>query len=385
MTKDSPEVIKNGVEYSQVHEDEAPILSHTEDEDEDDEDDEDNQDQSIFGGLPPQGHQNVITDTATQERIIIPDEHPEQFPADEDLAAEYEDDTTYIDLIHLKISTLEALNLSRFTKLESLCLRQNLLTSMVGVGDLPGETMEELDLYDNRINHISSNIKHLTKLTNLDLSFNNIKNIKNLETLTELENLYFVQNKIKEIKNLETLTKIKNLELGGNKISIISENLNTLVNLEQLWLGKNRIEKFENMTNLVNLRVLSIQSNRITKIEGLDKLVNLEELYLSHNGIEKIENLDHNTKLTTLDITSNRITKLENLKHLTNLTDFWCSYNRISNFEELGNELGKLPELDTVYFEGNPIQLQNPTAYRRKVKLYLGPSLAKIDATYIRS
>ncbi|KAK6201054.1 uncharacterized protein RJT21DRAFT_31241 [Scheffersomyces amazonensis] len=379
MTKESPENIKNGVEYCEIHHlhDDPQVLSHTEDEEDDDEEEE----------YPPQPieHQpTVIHNTATQQNVIIPDEHPEQLPSDEDLAADYPDDSSYIDLIHLKIGSLEALNLSRFSKLESLCLRQNLITSIVGVKDLPGETLEELDLYDNRINHISSNIKHLTKLKNLDLSFNNIKTIKNIETLTELENLYFVQNKIKEIQNLETLTKIKNLELGGNKISVISETLNKLVNLEQLWLGKNRIERFENMTNLSNLKILSIQSNRITKIEGLDKLVNLEELYLSHNGIEKIENLENNTKLTTLDITSNRITKLENLSHLTKLTDFWCSYNGIASFEEVGQQLGKLTELDTVYFEGNPIQLQNPTAYRRKLTLYLGPSLAKIDATYIR-
>ncbi|ODV79775.1 L domain-like protein [Suhomyces tanzawaensis NRRL Y-17324] len=314
---------------------------------------------------------------------VLPDLNVQEIDADQDLTKGYEPDTDYIDLIHLKISSLEDLNLSRFQKLESLCLRQNLLTSMSGVKELPGDTMEELDLYDNRINHISSGIKHLTKLKNLDLSFNKIKNIKNIETLTELENLYFVQNSIKEIKNLETLTKIKNLELGGNKIEIISETLDKLISLEQLWLGKNRISKFENMNNLVNLKVLSIQSNRITKIEGLEKLVNLEELYLSHNGIEKIENLDNNTKLKVLDVTSNKLTKLENLSHLTELTDFWCSYNKVNNFEEIGKELGKLPELDTVYFEGNPVQLQNPTAYRRKLRLYLGASLTKIDATYI--
>lgn len=317
---------------------------------------------------------------------VLPDEHPEQIDADVNLTKGIDPNTDYIDLIHLKISSLEDLQLSQFKKLEALCLRQNLITSITGVKDLPGETMEDLDFYDNRINHISSNIKHLTKLTNLDLSFNKIKNIKNIETLTELTNLYFVQNKIKEIKGLTTLTNLTNLELGGNKIEEIgTDSLSSLVNLKQLWLGKNKIEKLQNLSTLTNLRVLSIQSNRITKIEGLEKLENLEELYLSHNGIEKIEGLDNNKKLKVLDVTSNRFTKLENLSHLKELTDFWCSYNRVSSFEEIEKELGKLPELDTVYFEGNPIQTSNPTAYRRKLRLYLGPSLAKIDATYVHN
>lgn len=316
---------------------------------------------------------------------VIPDLNPDEIEADADLTKDYSTDTEYIDLIHLKIGSMEDLNLGRFPKLEALCLRQNLIESMVAVKDLPEDSLEELDFYDNRINHISSHVNKFVKLKNLDLSFNKIKNIKNIDRLVNLENLYFVQNKISEIKNLETLKNLKNLELGGNRITEILPTMLQLPSIEQLWLGKNKITKFENLSALTSLRVLSIQSNRITKIEGLEKLVNLEELYLLHNGISKIENLEHNTKLTVLDVTSNKLEKLENLLHLTKLTDFWCSYNKISSFEEVHQQLGKLPELDTVYFEGNPLMLTNPTAYRRKLRMALGESLTKIDATYVKS
>lgn len=316
---------------------------------------------------------------------VIPDNHPEKIENDADLTRDLEDDTLYIDLIHLKITSLEDLNLSRFTELESLCLRQNLIESLNGLKTVKSDKIEELDFYDNRINHISSQVNEFTGLKNLDLSFNKIKNIKNIDKLVNLENLYFVQNKIKEIKNVKTLTKLTNLELGGNKLEELGEELLFLVNLQQLWVGKNKISRFENLHTLHNLKILSIQSNRLTKIEGLEELRNLEELYLSHNGIEKIEGLENNTNLTVLDVTANRLSKLENLQHLTKLTDFWCSYNQISSFDDINKQLGKLPELDTVYFEGNPVQQQNPTAYRRKLKLNLGASLTKIDATYIRN
>ncbi|CUM66206.1 uncharacterized protein PRCAT00003865001 [Priceomyces carsonii] len=368
-------ILKKGT-YDNDSDPEENTLSHTEDDGEDDydDDDDDDDDQKEHEPLPTEYPGNVI-----------PDEHPEEIEADQDLTSGYDSDTDYIDLIHLKITSLADLNLNRFKKLESLCLRQNLITSISEVKDLPPGTLEELDLYDNRINHISSSLNQLVNLKNLDLSFNKIKTIKNIDKLTKLENLYFVQNKIKEIKNLETLKELKNLELGGNKIEFISQTMHSLESLTQLWLGKNKIHKFENLDYLLNLRILSIQSNRISKIEGLDKLINLEELYLSHNGVETIENLDNNLKLQVLDVTSNKLTKLSNLSHLVNLTDFWCSYNQISSFQEISQELGKLPVLDTVYFEGNPVQTQNPTAYRRKLMLNLGPSLAKIDATYVRS
>ncbi|CUS20210.1 LAQU0S01e01486g1_1 [Lachancea quebecensis] len=317
---------------------------------------------------------------------IVPDTKIDHIEADTELTQDLPDDTESIDLVHLRIKSMEDLELQRFTKLKSLCLRQNLIESMSEVDVLPTETMVDIDLYDNKIKHISSNVKKLTNLESLDLSFNKIKHIKNLETLAKLENLFFVQNKISKVENLGKLKSLRNLELGGNQVHEIDEDsLKGLTKLEEIWLGKNMISRLNNLHHLTQLRILSIQSNRLTKIEGLESLTNLEELYLSHNYIKKIEGLDKNTKLTTLDITSNKITKVENVSHLTNLTDLWLSFNQIDqSFESLGEELKKLPVFETIYLEGNPIQTRNETTYRRKLVLNLGPSLQKIDATYIR-
>lgn len=128
----------------------------------------------------------------------IPDNNIEYLSADSDLTSDLPDDTEVINLVHLKIRALEDLNLVRFTKLTTLCLRQNLVESISEVDSLPLDTMKDLDFYDNRMKHISKNVNNLMHLKNLDLSFNNIKNIKNLDNLKELENLYSVQNKIRK-------------------------------------------------------------------------------------------------------------------------------------------------------------------------------------------
>ncbi|SSD59369.1 related to Protein phosphatase 1 regulatory subunit SDS22 [Saccharomycodes ludwigii] len=320
------------------------------------------------------------------EHTEVPEE--ELIKADGELTADMDPETTTtIDLIHCRIRSLEALNLYRFYKLVALNLRTNLIQSISEVEVLPAATIEELDFYDNRIKHISHNIKKLTNLKNLDLSFNRIKHLKNIAGLTNLENLYLVANEIETIEDnaLVNLPKLTNLELGGNSLHKI-QGLSALPSLEELWLGKNSIRRLENLQYLQNLRILSIQSNKLKKIQGLEQLSNLEELYLSHNFIEKIENLDKNLKLTTLDVTSNKLTRLENLSHLTELTDLWLSYNKIDmTFEEINKEIGHLNKLETIYLEGNPIQLKNPTSYRRKLILNLGTSLEKIDATYIKS
>ncbi|ANZ75659.1 BA75_02563T0 [Komagataella pastoris] len=324
-------------------------------------------------------------DTATGFSLID-DTNPQEIAADEDLADELASDLEYLDLVHLKVKSLENLNLDRFAQLTGICLRQNLVDSLVPLKAISRkDQVTELDFYDNRINHISKHVNEFENLEVLDLSFNKIKNIKNVDRLTKLKKLYLVQNKVHEIKNISNLKSLETLELGGNKLTEIGEELLHLSSITDLWLGKNYIQRLQNLDSLKNLEILSIQSNRLTKIEGLEELVNLRELYLADNGISKIENLDKNTKLEVLDLTSNRIEHLENMSHLTSLTDLWFSYNKISSFAEVEKELSKLPQLDTVYFEHNPIQTENPTSYRRKLKLILGSSLQKIDATYIRS
>lgn len=314
----------------------------------------------------------------------IPDTNIEVLPADDELTSDIPFDTTYISLVHLKVNSLENLRLERFPNLESIILRDNLITSLNALKKIMNkEKIEELDFYDNRIKHISSHVSEFPNINNLDLSFNNIKHIKHVNTLTELQNLYFVQNKISKIEGIDNLVNLKNLEFGGNRIEKI-ENLDTLVNLEQLWFGQNKINKLQGLSTLKNLKILSIQSNKIENIEGLEGLESLEQLYLSHNKITRLEGLDKLHNLEVLDITSNAISKIENMESLTKLTDFWCSYNQFSDYNNIAEGLKNCTMLETVYFEGNPIQLKDPTMYRRKIRLCFGSQLQKIDALYLK-
>jgi protein phosphatase 1 regulatory subunit 7 len=63
--------------------------------------------------------------------------------------------------------------------------------------------MRSLSRYDNRIVDIP--LFDLPNLTSLDLSFNKIHHITNLDNLTGLTNLYLSSNKIKQIENLSHL------------------------------------------------------------------------------------------------------------------------------------------------------------------------------------
>jgi protein phosphatase 1 regulatory subunit 7 len=116
----------------------------------------------------------------------------------------------------------------------------------------------------------------------------------------------------------------------------------------------------------------------------LSSLENLEELYVSHNALTEISGLENNHKLRVLDISNNQIGHLTNLSHLPHLEELWASSNQLSSFDEVEKELKDKEELNTVYFEGNPLQLNNSTLYRNKVRLAL-PQVKQIDASEFHS
>lgn len=330
--------------------------------------------------MPPRHAVLSNPDILSDPEYSDPEAPPvDEIEADEDLLDDYPPDSEDIDLVHLRISSIPALKLERFTNVKRICLRQNAITSI----SLPanwGELLEELDLYDNLISHIKG-LEELKNLTSLDLSFNKIKHIKNVNHLQKLTQLYFVQNRISKIENLEGLDNLTMIELGANRIREI-ENLEPLHQLQELWLGKNKITDIKNLSSLTNLRLLDIKSNRLTSITGLEDLTNLEELYVSHNAITEITSstFANNPKLRVLDISNNQISHLENISHLKNLEEVWASSNKLADFREVERELADKENLETVYFEMNPLQLSSPALYRNKVRLAL-PQVKQIDAS----
>ncbi|CZT14776.1 probable protein phosphatase PP1 regulatory subunit Sds22, putative [Ramularia collo-cygni] len=304
----------------------------------------------------------------------------QQIEADEDLLEGEDPDVEDIDVQHSRVSSMPALHLERFKKLRRICLRQNQI-QRIEIPDTCRSTLEELELYDNLIKHIEG-LEQFTELTSLDLSYNKLKHIKRLETLTKLDHLYLVQNRISKIEGLEELTNLTYLELGANRIREI-ECLEKLVKLESLWLGQNKITELKGLGTLCNLRTLSIQANRLTSLDGIETIPQLTELYFSDNKVTSLEPLRKNTKLEILDFQTNPIATLAGLEDLKNLENIWASHCKIDSFQEVERALKDKEQLEEVYFEGNPLQRQNPVLYRNKVRLAL-PQVSKIDAAYVK-
>jgi hypothetical protein len=200
------------------------------------------------------------------------------------------------------------------------------ITDIIKTKDL--QELSKLDLSLNQISEIKG-LDELINLSELELSSNQITEIKGLDKLTNLSQLNLDKNKITEIKGLDELTNLSQLDLYSNKISEI-KGLDELTNLSVLSLSSNQITEIKGLDKLTNLSVLDLYSNQITEIKGLDKLTNLLILYLDSNQITEIKGLDKLTNLSMLYLSSNQITEIKGLDKLNNLSELYLYLNKIS-------------------------------------------------------
>lgn len=63
----------------------------------------------------------------------------------------------------------------------------------------------------------------------LDISFNRVTELKNLDALSNLRKLFLCCNKIPTIQNLSNLSNLTMLELGDNKIRVSKTKVRNLI------------------------------------------------------------------------------------------------------------------------------------------------------------
>ena len=209
----------------------------------------------------------------------------------------------------------------------------------------------ELDLKQCELAEIPKEVNQLTWLETLDLSFNKITEIQNLDKLSNLTLLDLSFNQITVIKNLDKLNNLSQLELSYNQITTI-QNLDKLNNLSQLDLSYNQITAIQNLDKLNNLSQLDFSYNQITTIQNLDKLNNLNHLDLAKNQITQIHNLDKLNNINHLDLAKNRIKSLsgligilKNISIQVRLEEYFGYYEEAIN---LYNNPIKEPPIDIV-------------------------------------
>ncbi|MDE3000995.1 MAG: leucine-rich repeat domain-containing protein [Gemmatimonadota bacterium] len=238
---------------------------------------------------------------------------------------EYAVNLTRIDLSEEQVSSSSVANNNSFSDLSPLA-------------NLTRLTWLDLSYNDN-ISDISS-LSGLINLTHLNLSTNSrISDFSTLSSLANLADLYLFG--ISDVSVLSGLTNLKTLSINSTDLSDIS-SLSGLTNLSELRLtGPSTIgtdiSDLSSLSGLTNLTKLRLSGHRIADISSLSGLTNLTELYFSFAPISDISPLSGLTRLTKLGFHVSNISDISSLSSLTNLT--WLNFT-FGDFSDISSLSG---------------------------------------------
>ena len=119
------------------------------------------------------------------------------------------------------------------------------------------------------------NIQNGKDIGILLLNLNKIQKLNNLEQFSNLIELYLQSNKISQIEKLPKT--LKKLDISNNEVNNLKE-ISTLINLEWLNLENNLIEELDDIENLTNLIEIYLSKNKIKNINECSKFEELKEI-----------------------------------------------------------------------------------------------------------
>jgi internalin A len=200
-----------------------------------------------------------------------------------------------------------------------------------------------LNLSDNQLSEIKG-LQKLGNLQTLDLSNNQLSEIKGLEMLGNLQWLNLSNNQLSEIKGLEKLGNLQTLSLLNNELSEV-KGLEKLVNLKRLSLSNNKLSEIKGLETLGNLKMLILSHNELSEIKGLETLENLQWLWLYNNQLSEIKGLETLVDLQELDLSYNQLSEIKGLEMLKNLRKLYLSNNQLTEISGLNPVIKSLEDL----------------------------------------
>ena len=236
-------------------------------------------------------------------------------------------------------------------------LRFNHLTKFP---DVVNNSIEYLDLSYNKLVRLP-NLQNFTVLKSLNLKSNRLRLLpESLGSQLLLEYLNLRNNMLTELpESLNLLSSLKILDLHGNKLNFINFNLSNAI--RELELGWNNFKTVPNGIKLLSsLERLGLGGNKLINIpDWIGQFNSLKHLDLYDNRLIEIpKSFGHLKSLEHLNLRNNQITELPpsltNMKSIKTLNLSWNNLTSIPDWidslsllEELnlwGNKLKTLPE-----------------------------------------
>lgn len=279
-----------------------------------------------------------------------------------------------------------------FTNLIVLNCAMNNIKQITNDISIQFESLQVLDLSNNKLTILPYLL--MPNLQYLNISFNQITELRNVIYLPNLIELNMSNNKIKFLPKFK-LPKLEKLDCSYNEIKYFFDLI--FISLIEFIFTENKIELFPPNENieLPELKILCCNRNKIkeifnislpqlqyldcsqNKICGIDLVApNLRVLNCSENKIRYLPDFTHFTMIEQFNCYNNKISYIPNNITLRNLKMFICNKNRITeipnnlNFPNIKffdcsmNKITHLPlcimnwrNIESIYYINNPIQL----------------------------
>ena len=197
----------------------------------------------------------------------------------------------------------------------------------------------------------------MARLTHLNASVRNIKNLSGLEAATRLESLELNHNQITNLSPLTGLVRLHHIGLEENLITDLSP-LEGLISLERLHLGNNLITDLSPLEGLINLRSITLHHNAISDLSPLAGLTKLESIGMSHNPLADLSPLSGLTNLHNFHGWGTPVVNIAAIAKLPKLREINVCGGEISDISALADAKG----LKSLYLPGNGVTDLTPLA-----------------------
>ncbi len=257
--------------------------------------------------------------------------------------------------------SLEATYFRSLTQLVHLDLNKAGLSNLAGKPFINITRLQSLNMSHNFLSTLAANIfdgAH-THLRNLDLSFNQLKNIQDARIFDlphlKILNLAFNKLNVAAWTNIFSQTRVlETLILDGNHVNVIKKSMfNHLNKLRTLSLQHCSISHIEGdlLSTIPNVAILRFQWNNLEEIpeEIFQKVSTVQEIYLDHNLLSHIGARSfQNQGLKMLGLSYNNISNTSSQAFIKcqikeiDLSFNDLKWNGVEFFKPLTNSLMKL-------------------------------------------
>lgn len=144
-----------------------------------------------------------------------------------------------------------------------------------------------IDLSNNQVSKITEAFRCFPNLKEVNLSYNQIEKIENLDGIALLRELNVHSNLLQEIELID-VPSLKILTLGYNNLETDAlENVWKINSLEELELQHNQIDSIAGIESLRELKTIKVEYNQISDISALDALENLNFVSVAENPLDE--------------------------------------------------------------------------------------------------